>query len=141
MFTAYISSLLGYGIWNTLLVRYPVSRVTPFALLVPVAGLLAAWIAQGEIPTPIEAVGGGLLLAGVAITTLRNRTQPASHGAEGRTYTRQRDSSMPATASRSASFSESLGHPGTSSAHVLRGTARVTADDLNASEKQRADVP
>src|SRR5665647_3923093 len=24
MFTAYISSLLGYGIWNTLLVRYPV---------------------------------------------------------------------------------------------------------------------
>jgi len=141
MFTAYISSLLGYGIWNTLLVRYPVSRVTPFALLVPVAGLLAAWIAQGEIPTPVEAVGGGLLLAGVAITTLRRRTQPASHGAGGRTYTRQSDSSMPATASPSASISESLGHHGASSAHVLRGTARVTADDLNASEKPRATVP
>ena len=66
MFTAYISSLLGYGIWNT--------------LLVPVAGLLAAWAAQGEIPTPVEAVGGGLLLAGVAITTLRRRTRPASPG-------------------------------------------------------------
>jgi O-acetylserine/cysteine efflux transporter len=74
MFTAYVSSLLGYGIWNTLLARHPVSRVTPFALLVPVAGLLAAWIVQGEVPTTIEAAGGGLLLAGVAITTLRGRS-------------------------------------------------------------------
>ena len=125
MLTAYTSLLLGYGIWIT--------------LLVPVAGLLAAWIVQGEIPTPIEAVGGGLLLAGVAITTLRRGMQPASHGAEVRTYTRQSDSSMPATAS--PSISESLGHHGASSAHVLRGTASVTADDLNASEKPRATVP
>ena len=69
MLTAYTSLLLGYGIWIT--------------LLVPVAGLLAAWIVRSEIPTAIEAVGGGLLLAGVAITTLRRRTQPASHGAGG----------------------------------------------------------
>jgi O-acetylserine/cysteine efflux transporter len=74
MFTAYVSSLLGYGIWNTLLARHPVSRVTPFALLVPVAGLLAAWIVQGEVPTAIEAAGGGLLLSGVTITTLRGRS-------------------------------------------------------------------
>ncbi|HYO17535.1 MAG TPA: EamA family transporter [Dermatophilaceae bacterium] len=78
MFTAYVSSLLGYGIWNTLLARHPVSRVTPFALLVPVAGLLAAWIVQGEVPTTIEAAGGGLLLAGVAITTLRGRSTAAA---------------------------------------------------------------
>jgi O-acetylserine/cysteine efflux transporter len=98
MFTAYISSLLGYGIWNTLLVRYPVSRVTPFALLIPVAGLLAAWIAQGEIPTPIEACGGGLLLAGVAITTLRRRTQPASNVAAHAHIHAQDDGNLPATA-------------------------------------------
>ena len=61
MLTAYTYLLLGYGIWIT--------------LLVPVAGLLAAWIVRGEIPTAIEAVGGGLLLAGVAITTLRRRSQ------------------------------------------------------------------
>ncbi len=61
MLTAYTSLLLGYGIWIT--------------LLVPVAGLLAAWIVRSEIPTAIEAVGGGLLLAGVAITTLRRRSQ------------------------------------------------------------------
>jgi O-acetylserine/cysteine efflux transporter len=78
MFTAYLASLVGYGIWNGLLAKYPVSHVMPYALLVPVAGLLAAWIVQGETPTIIEAAGGGLLMAGVATTTLRRKARPAS---------------------------------------------------------------
>lgn len=73
MFTAYVASLLGYGLWNSLLTRYPVGRVTPFALMVPVAGMLTAWIVQGEVPTAVEAAGGGLLLVGVAIVALRGR--------------------------------------------------------------------
>jgi|GEM_PF-3017890 len=44
---------------------------------------------------------------------------------EVRTYTRQSNSSMPATASPSASISEALGHHGASSTHVLR-RAHVT---------------
>jgi O-acetylserine/cysteine efflux transporter len=72
-YTAYLSSLLGYGIWNTLLSRHPVARVTPFAMLVPVFGMAAAALAYGERPTVLEAVGGVVLLAGVAVAVLRAR--------------------------------------------------------------------
>ncbi|HET8987888.1 MAG TPA: EamA family transporter [Humibacillus sp.] len=72
-FTAYLSSLLGYGIWNTLLSRHPVAKVTPFAMLVPVFGMAAAAVAYGERPTVLESIGGVVLLAGVAVAMLRQR--------------------------------------------------------------------
>ena len=96
-YTAYLSSLLGYGIWNTLLSRHPVAKVTPYAMLVPVFGMAAAALAFGERPTTLEAVGGAVLLAGVGVAVLRRRrsavdarvpvdveptTRPAAEGAE-----------------------------------------------------------
>jgi O-acetylserine/cysteine efflux transporter len=77
-YTAYLASLVGYGIWNTLLARYPAGLVAPFALLVPPVGIATAWLAQGERPGPAEALGGALLLVGVAVTTLSRRT-PVLH--------------------------------------------------------------
>lgn len=72
-YTAYLSSLVGYGIWNTLLSRHPVARVTPFAMLVPVFGMAAAAVAFGERPHPLELCGGAALLVGVALAVLRGR--------------------------------------------------------------------
>ena len=72
-YTAYLSSLVGYGIWNTLLSRHPVARVTPFAMLVPVFGMAAAAVAFGERPHPLELGGGAALLVGVALAVLRGR--------------------------------------------------------------------
>ena len=72
-FTAYLSSLVGYGIWNTLIGRYPVATVTPFAMLVPVFGMAAAALAFAERPSTLELMGGSLLLAGVAVAVLRRR--------------------------------------------------------------------
>lgn len=69
-YTAYLASLVGYGIWNTLLARHATALVVPFTLLVPPIGLLTAWIVQGEQPGPAEAIGGLVLLAGVAVTAL-----------------------------------------------------------------------
>ena len=69
LYTAWLASLVGYGIWNTLLARHPASAVVPFAMLVPVVGLTTAWAVQGEVPNGWEAAGGVLLLLGVAITT------------------------------------------------------------------------
>src|SRR4051812_40952032 len=85
-YTAYLASLVGYGIWNTLLARHPAGLVVPFTLLVSPVGLLTAWIVQGEEPGPAEAVGGLLLLAGVAVTALsRSRRSPAGRsGRSGR---------------------------------------------------------
>jgi O-acetylserine/cysteine efflux transporter len=72
-YTAYLASLVGYGTWNLLLGRHPAAAVVPFALLVPVVGILTAWIVQGETPNLAESVGGALLLLGVAAATLRPR--------------------------------------------------------------------
>ena len=80
VFTAWLASLLGYGLWNTLLARYPAGSVVPFTMLVPVVGMLAAWAALREVPTWLEIAGGALLLAGVATSVRRRR--PASEPCE-----------------------------------------------------------
>jgi O-acetylserine/cysteine efflux transporter len=72
-YTAIGASLIGYGIWNSLLARYPASAVVPFVLLVPVVGIAAAWIAQREVPSVLEVVGGVVMLVGVAAATVSRR--------------------------------------------------------------------
>lgn len=76
LYTAWLASLVGYGIWNTLLARHPASAVVPFTMLVPVVGMLAAWLVLDEVPNAAELTGGVVLLLGVATTTgvLRRRT-------------------------------------------------------------------
>ena len=83
LYTAWLASLVGYGIWNTLLARHPAAAVVPFAMLVPVVGLSTAWLVQGEVPNTWEAVGGAVLLLGVAVTTgvLSPRRRPGSRPA------------------------------------------------------------
>ena len=78
VYTAALASLIGYGIWNHLLARYPTSSVVPFTLLVPVIGILAAWIVVNEQPTPLELVGGAVMLAGLAIAVIVGRRREAS---------------------------------------------------------------
>lgn len=70
LYTAVFASLVGYGIWNTLLARYPTSAVVPFTLLVPVVGILAAWLVINEQPTLSEVIGGAVMLAGLAIAVI-----------------------------------------------------------------------
>jgi O-acetylserine/cysteine efflux transporter len=83
LYTVTISSLFGYTVWNSLLSRYTVGAVTPFALLVPVAGTVSAWIVLGQVPTVAEAIGGVVLLGGVAIASLRRAgARPAVSNAD-----------------------------------------------------------
>lgn len=72
-YTACLASLLGYGVWNSLLARHSASSVAPFSLLVPPVGIATAWLVQGERPTPLVLVGGVVLLAGVGWTSLGAR--------------------------------------------------------------------
>lgn len=73
LYTAIAASLLGYGIWNSLLARYPTSAVVPFSLLIPVVGILAAWLVQGENPTVTELIGGTIMLVGLAAAVMTKR--------------------------------------------------------------------
>lgn len=76
VYTAIGASLIGYGIWNTLLARYPTSAVVPFTLLVPVVGILAAWLVFDERPGVTELVGGAVMLAGLAVAIVVRRRTP-----------------------------------------------------------------
>ena len=79
-YTAIGASLLGYGIFNSLLARYPASAVVPFVLLVPVVGILTAWIAQDEVPAVLELAGGAVMLVGVAAATVTRRDALTTRG-------------------------------------------------------------
>ncbi|GLZ31271.1 membrane protein [Lentzea sp. NBRC 105346] len=69
-YVAWISTLLGFGIWGFLLQRYDASTVAPFSLLVPIFGMLSAWLFLGEQLTALRLAAGGLVLAGLAIPQL-----------------------------------------------------------------------
>jgi len=71
LFSALAASLVGYGIWNGLLTKYPAGAVVPFTLLIPPLGMLTAWIVQGEVPGVAQLVGGVLMMAGLAAAVIR----------------------------------------------------------------------
>lgn len=71
LFTALASTLFAYGLWNTLLARYPAAAVTPFILLVPAVGMTCSAIFLGERPNAAELTGAFIVLAGVALATVR----------------------------------------------------------------------
>ncbi|MGW6931969.1 EamA family transporter [Lentzea sp. NPDC054927] len=72
-YVAWISTLLGFGIWGFLLRQYESSVVAPFSLLVPVFGMFSAWAFLGEDLSGLQAAAGGLVLAGLAIPQLVGR--------------------------------------------------------------------
>lgn len=79
-YTVIGASLIGYTIFNGLLSRHPAGAVVPFILLVPVVGILAAWVVQGEVPTVLEAVGAVVMMTGVAIASISRRRPPVALG-------------------------------------------------------------
>ncbi|HWK28111.1 MAG TPA: EamA family transporter [Solirubrobacter sp.] len=68
LYVVVLSTLVGFGAWSWLLSRHPASTVAPFTLLVPVAGIAAAWVALDEVPTAAELTGAAVVLAGLALT-------------------------------------------------------------------------
>ena len=83
LYTACIASLLGYGIFNTLLARNPSAAVVPWVLLAPVVAMTAAWALLGDVPTAGEAGGGLLLVLGVLVALRPPRRAPGSAAALG----------------------------------------------------------
>jgi O-acetylserine/cysteine efflux transporter len=66
-FLAYGATLFGFASWAGLLHRYPTALISPFALLIPVAGLLSGALLLGETLAPLQVVGAALVLAGLVV--------------------------------------------------------------------------
>jgi O-acetylserine/cysteine efflux transporter len=54
-------------VWNFMLTRHPASRVTPFALLVPIFGMGSSALILGEAFPLWKALAGLLVMFGLAV--------------------------------------------------------------------------
>ena len=64
---AYGGTLFGYGLWARLLAHHSAATVAPFALLVPVVGMIAGALLFGESLSLLDIVGCVLVMAGLAL--------------------------------------------------------------------------
>lgn len=73
LYTAGLASLVGYGIFNTLLSRNASAAVVPWVLLAPVVAMASAWLLLDQQPSAAEVAGGAVMVAGVLLA-LRSGT-------------------------------------------------------------------
>jgi O-acetylserine/cysteine efflux transporter len=66
-----LSTLVGYGAWNHLIVKYGAGKVAPYSMLVPIFGLSGGAIFLGEKFTEVHAVAALLVMAGLALHAWR----------------------------------------------------------------------
>jgi O-acetylserine/cysteine efflux transporter len=67
---SYAATVYAFAVWAWLLTRHSAASVTPFALLVPVIGMIAGAVLFGERLTPLELIGGALVMLGLALNVL-----------------------------------------------------------------------
>lgn len=70
LYLGYVATLFGYGIWNILLTKYPLSKISPLSLLVPITGLLTARIVLSEQLSQSQWIGVSIILLGLIFANL-----------------------------------------------------------------------
>lgn len=68
LYLSLVSSIFAYSQWSRLLTIYPINKIAPFSLLVPVFGLLSAAIFLKETLSFWQIVGGIILIFGLLIS-------------------------------------------------------------------------
>ena len=70
LYLGLLMNVLGYSAWYYVLGRYPVNKVLPVMLLLPITGVVSAMIFLGERPDLKVFIGGFIILIGVGIILL-----------------------------------------------------------------------
>lgn len=70
LYLAYGATLFGYSIWSKLIVKYPLGKVAPLSLLVPITGLLSARIVLLEKLSKMQWIGALVILIGLVVTSV-----------------------------------------------------------------------
>jgi O-acetylserine/cysteine efflux transporter len=68
-YVAWLSTLVGYGLWGMLIRRYGASAIAPYSLLVPVFGMSSAALFLGEKMSGLRIAAAALVIVGVALTS------------------------------------------------------------------------
>lgn len=74
-FIVYVSTLVAYSLWSWLLARHPATVVTPFALLVPVFGMLGSALFLGESLPGWKLAAALLVVAGLSLNVFGPQLQ------------------------------------------------------------------
>ncbi|WP_313575009.1 O-acetylserine/cysteine exporter [Pseudescherichia sp.] len=77
IYLAFVATIIGYGIWGTLLGRYETWRVAPLSLLVPVVGMASAALLLDETLNGLQLLGAALIMAGLYINIFGFRLGPS----------------------------------------------------------------
>ena len=75
VYASVVASLVGHGIYYTLVQRHPVAKLMPWLLLTPVLAVglgIAFW---GDRPGPQLWIGGAMTLAGILLIALRSQAK------------------------------------------------------------------
>jgi O-acetylserine/cysteine efflux transporter len=67
VYLAFVATIVGYGIWGSLLGRYETWRVAPPSLLVPVVGIASAALLLRETLSVLQLMGALLIMLGLYI--------------------------------------------------------------------------
>ena len=70
-FIVYISTLIGFGLWSHLLAQNTASKITPFALLVPVFGMATSVLLMGEVVTWWKMLAMLFILSGLVLANVK----------------------------------------------------------------------
>lgn len=72
-YLAFVATIMGFGIWSSLLGRYETWRVAPLTLLVPVFGMLSAALFLDEHMTLLQVAGALLIMVGLLVNVFGGR--------------------------------------------------------------------
>lgn len=73
IYLSFLATIVGYGGWSYLLSRYATALVAPLSLLVPVFGLLSAWILLNESLSLYQVLGVIVIAFGLVINVFGQR--------------------------------------------------------------------
>ncbi|MGP8305554.1 EamA family transporter [Vibrio sp. YIC-376] len=73
VYLSLLATIVGYGGWSYLLSRYATALVAPLSLLVPVFGLLSAWVLLDENLSLYQVIGVFVIALGLVINVFGQR--------------------------------------------------------------------
>ncbi|MDP3560494.1 MAG: EamA family transporter [Legionellaceae bacterium] len=87
IYIVYLSTWVGYGLWNWLLTHHPVGIVVPFTFLVPIVGILSSVLFLGEPFYAWKFIAGMFVLTGLFIHWLSAYFTPTAETSSGEKFT------------------------------------------------------
>jgi len=76
LYLALLCTVVGYTFWFIALRETPAAKVTITIFTQPAVGIVIAWLWVNEQPTPVQLLGTGVILCGVALAVVRPRRSP-----------------------------------------------------------------